>query len=97
MTLLQFHLTGCGRRHLRRHWTDFGRLFTGRLSGVDSGWFYRRHRGCVAGSPAGAARNIDSVQIGGETFPIVWSIAGSALLALGIGLLSGVALALVSG
>ena len=29
-----------------------------------------------------------TVRIGGETFPIVWSIAGSALLALGIGLLS---------
>jgi uncharacterized membrane protein YeaQ/YmgE (transglycosylase-associated protein family) len=29
-----------------------------------------------------------TVQIGGETFPIVWSIVGSALLALGIGLLS---------
>jgi uncharacterized membrane protein YeaQ/YmgE (transglycosylase-associated protein family) len=29
-----------------------------------------------------------TVHIGGETFPIVWSIAGSALLALGIGLLS---------
>jgi uncharacterized membrane protein YeaQ/YmgE (transglycosylase-associated protein family) len=29
-----------------------------------------------------------TVQIGGEAFPIVWSIVGSALLALGIGLLS---------
>ena len=29
-----------------------------------------------------------TVPIGGETFPIVWSIVGSALLALGIGLLS---------
>lgn len=29
-----------------------------------------------------------TVRIGSETFPIVWSIAGSALLALGIGLLS---------
>ncbi len=29
-----------------------------------------------------------TVRIGGETFPIVWSIVGSALLALGIGLLS---------
>lgn len=29
-----------------------------------------------------------TVQIGSETFPIVWSIVGSALLALGIGLLS---------
>ena len=29
-----------------------------------------------------------TVRIGGETFPIVWSIAGSALLALGIGLLT---------
>ncbi len=32
--------------------------------------------------------DILSVHIGGETFPIVWSIAGSALLALAIGLLS---------
>jgi uncharacterized membrane protein YeaQ/YmgE (transglycosylase-associated protein family) len=29
-----------------------------------------------------------TVRISGETFPIVWSIVGSALLALGIGLLS---------
>ena len=29
-----------------------------------------------------------TVQIGGETFPILWSIVGSAILALGIGLLS---------
>ncbi len=29
-----------------------------------------------------------TVRIGSETFPIVWSIVGSALLALGIGLLS---------
>ncbi len=29
-----------------------------------------------------------TVQIGGESFPIVWSIVGSAILALGIGLLS---------
>jgi uncharacterized membrane protein YeaQ/YmgE (transglycosylase-associated protein family) len=29
-----------------------------------------------------------TVQIGSEAFPIIWSIAGSALLALGIGLLS---------
>ena len=29
-----------------------------------------------------------TVQIGGETFPIVWSIIGSALLALGLGMLS---------
>ena len=32
--------------------------------------------------------DIFTVRIGRETFPIVWSIAGSALLALGIGLLS---------
>ncbi len=32
--------------------------------------------------------NILTVNIGGEAFPIVWSIVGSALLALGIGLLS---------
>ena len=32
--------------------------------------------------------DILSVHIGNETFPIVWSIAGSALLALGIGLIS---------
>ncbi len=29
-----------------------------------------------------------TVQIGGKAFPVVWSIAGSALLALGVGLLS---------
>ncbi|CAG0926938.1 hypothetical protein TFLX_00270 [Thermoflexales bacterium] len=29
-----------------------------------------------------------TVQIGGETFPVVWSIIGSALLALGLGMLS---------
>jgi uncharacterized membrane protein YeaQ/YmgE (transglycosylase-associated protein family) len=29
-----------------------------------------------------------TVQVGGENFPIVWSIVGSAILALGIGLLS---------
>ncbi len=29
-----------------------------------------------------------TVRIGGEVFPIVWSIVGSALLALSIGLLS---------
>ena len=29
-----------------------------------------------------------TVRIGSEAFPIIWSIAGSALLALGIGLLS---------
>ena len=29
-----------------------------------------------------------TVRIGSETFPIIWSIAGSALLALSIGLLS---------
>ncbi len=28
-----------------------------------------------------------TVQIGNETFPIVWSIVGSAILALGLGLL----------
>lgn len=31
---------------------------------------------------------IFTVRIGSETFPVIWSIAGSALLALGIGLLS---------
>ena len=29
-----------------------------------------------------------TVQIGNETFPIAWSIIGSAILALGLGLLS---------
>jgi uncharacterized membrane protein YeaQ/YmgE (transglycosylase-associated protein family) len=29
-----------------------------------------------------------TVQIGGEAFPVLWSIVGSALLALGLGLLS---------
>ncbi len=29
-----------------------------------------------------------TVQIGGQAFPIVWSIVGSALLALAVGLLS---------
>lgn len=29
-----------------------------------------------------------TVQIGGEAFPVLWSIVGSALLALGLGLLT---------
>jgi uncharacterized membrane protein YeaQ/YmgE (transglycosylase-associated protein family) len=29
-----------------------------------------------------------TVQIGGEAFPVLWSIVGSALLALGVGMLT---------
>lgn len=29
-----------------------------------------------------------TVQIGGESFPVLWSIVGSALLALGLGMLT---------